>query len=136
MLGHLRIIGEVVAARDRADETVDEETAVDALLERLGTAITRRLASDVPVGFFLSGGVDSSLVTALAAESTGARIKTFTLTYEDQSTTDGKEQDRRWARWVADRYATDHVEETITCDDYPEAIRRIHHHISVSALFT
>jgi asparagine synthase (glutamine-hydrolysing) len=87
--------------------------------------VARRLVSDVPVGFFLSGGIDSSLVTALAAETAGSRIKTFTLTYEDSSTTHGKEQDRRWARWTADRFGTDHREETITCSDYPSAIRRI-----------
>src|SRR5207253_11062693 len=46
----------------------NEEDAVDELLARMKTAVSRRLLSDVPVGFFLSGGVDSSLVTALAAE--------------------------------------------------------------------
>src|SRR5437764_2235681 len=103
----------------------DEEEIVDELIAKLRDGVSRRLASDVPVGFFLSGGVDSSLVTALAAEAAGDRVKTFTLTYEDQSTTQGKEQDRKWARWVAERYNTDHREETITCADYPAAIRRI-----------
>jgi len=103
----------------------DEEEIVDELLARLRPAVARRLVSDVPIGFFLSGGIDSSLVTALAAETAGTRIKTFTLTYEDSSTTHGKEQDRRWARWTAERFATDHREETITCSDYPSAIRKI-----------
>jgi len=104
---------------------VDEEEIVDELIARLKPAVARRLVSDVPVGFFLSGGIDSSLVTALAAETAGARIKTFTLTYEDGSTTPGKEQDRRWARWTAERFGTDHQEETITCADYPSAMRKI-----------
>jgi len=109
-----------------SDELIgDEEEVVDELITRLKPAVARRLVSDVPVGFFLSGGIDSSLVTALAAETAGSRIKTFTLTYEDSSTTPGKEQDRRWARWTAERFATDHREETITCADYPSAIRRI-----------
>jgi asparagine synthase (glutamine-hydrolysing) len=103
----------------------DEEEIVDELIARLKPAVARRLVSDVPVGFFLSGGIDSSLVTALAAETAATRIKTFTLTYEDSSTTHGKEQDRRWARWTAERFATDHREETITCSDYPSAIRKI-----------
>jgi asparagine synthase (glutamine-hydrolysing) len=102
-----------------------EEEIVDELIERLKDGVSRRLVSDVPVGFFLSGGIDSSLVTALASEVAGARIQTFTLTYEDASTTEGKEQDRRWARWTAEHFATDHREETITCADYPAAIRRI-----------
>jgi asparagine synthase (glutamine-hydrolysing) len=109
----------------RKESVGSEEEIVDDLIARLKPAVARRLVSDVPVGFFLSGGIDSSLVTALAAETAGTRIKTFTLTYEDYSTTQGKEQDRRWARWTAERYGTDHREETITCSDYPSAIRRI-----------
>jgi asparagine synthase (glutamine-hydrolysing) len=109
----------------REEPIVDEEEIVDDLIARLRPAVARRLVSDVPVGFFLSGGIDSSLVTALAAETAGSRIKTFTLTYEDSSTTPGKEQDRRWARWTAERFGTDHQEETITCADYPSAIRKI-----------
>ena len=103
----------------------DEEEIVDELLARLKGGVSRRLVSDVPVGFFLSGGIDSSLVTALASEVAGTRIQTFTLAYEGGSTTQGKEQDRRWARWTAERFATDHREETITCADYPAAIRKI-----------
>ena len=108
------------------DEPIgEEEEIVDELIAHLKPAVARRLVADVPVGFFLSGGIDSSLVTALAAETAGTRIKTFTLTYEDSSTTHGKEQDRRWARWTAERFGTEHREETITCSDYPTAIRRI-----------
>jgi asparagine synthase (glutamine-hydrolysing) len=103
----------------------DAAEAADELLTRMRRAVARRLMSDVPVGFSLSGGIDSSLTTALAAEVTQARIKTFTLTYEHDSTTTGKEQDRRWARWVADRYDTEHHEETITVGDYPSSLRKI-----------
>jgi asparagine synthase (glutamine-hydrolysing) len=81
--------------------------------------------SDVPVGFFLSGGIDSSLTTALAAEVAPSRVRTFTLTYANDSTTAGKEQDQRWARWVAERYCTEHHEETITFASYPDNLRKI-----------
>ena len=103
----------------------DDEDAADELLARMRRAVSRRLMSDVPIGFFLSGGIDSSLTTALAAEVAPSRIKTFTLTYAGASTTPGKEQDRRWARWVADRYDTDHHEETIAVSNYPASIRKI-----------
>jgi asparagine synthase (glutamine-hydrolysing) len=102
-----------------------EDEAIEELLERLRRAVRRRLMADVPVGFFLSGGLDSSLSTALAAEVAAGRVKTFTLTYADAATTAGKEQDRRWARWVAERYGTDHHEETITVANYPDSLRRI-----------
>lgn len=103
----------------------DDEEAAEELLRRMRTAVRRRLMSDVPVGFFLSGGIDSSLTTALAVEVASSQVKTFTLTYADDSTTAGKEQDRKWARWVAERYGTDHHEETVVFSNYPESIRQI-----------
>ena len=81
--------------------------------------------ADVPIGFFLSGGIDSSLSTALAAEVSRGPIQTFTLTYAQDSTTAGKEEDRRWARWVARRYGTEHHEETVSFSRFPESLRRI-----------
>lgn len=103
-----------------SDDEVSEE-----LLRLLRQGVRRRLMSDVPIGFFLSGGIDSSLSTALAAEEAGGRIKTFTLTYGRQSTTAGKDADRQWARWVADHYGTDHHEEVVDFGSYPETIKPI-----------
>jgi asparagine synthase (glutamine-hydrolysing) len=107
------------------DRAVDEPEATDELLRLMRAAVRRRLMSDVPVGFFLSGGIDSSLTTALAAEQAPERIKTFTLTYASGSGTEGKAQDRRWARWVADKYGTEHVEEEIAFGSFPASIGRI-----------
>jgi asparagine synthase (glutamine-hydrolysing) len=104
---------------------VDEEEAVDQLLELLRQGVRRRLMGDVPVGFFLSGGIDSSLSTALAAEEAPGRIKTFTLTYSSGSSTAGKDEDRRWARYVSERYDTDHEEATIEFRHFPDTIRAI-----------
>jgi asparagine synthase (glutamine-hydrolysing) len=103
----------------------DERECADELLTRMRRAVRRRLMSDVPVGFFLSGGIDSSLTTALAAEVTSSPVKTFTLTYMGRSTTAGKEDDRRWARWVAERYGTEHHEEEISIANYPANLRKI-----------
>jgi asparagine synthase (glutamine-hydrolysing) len=111
------------AAAEAAEMT--EAEIEDRLLEVLRRGVERRLMSDVPIGFFLSGGIDSSLSTALAAEMSGGPIKTFTLTYAQDSTTPGKEEDRRWARWVAQRYGTDHHEEEISFGSYPDNLRRI-----------
>lgn len=101
-----------------------EDSLADELLRLLRQGVKRRLMSDVPIGFFLSGGLDSSLSTALAAEQSG-RIATFTLAYSHDSTTPGKEQDRRWAQWVSEKYGTEHHEETIEFSNYPENLRRI-----------
>ncbi|MBA3766740.1 MAG: asparagine synthase (glutamine-hydrolyzing) [Acidobacteria bacterium] len=102
-----------------------EEELVEHLLRLLRRSVERRLMSDVPIGFFLSGGIDSTLTTALAAELSPGKIKTFTLTYAHSSTTEGKEQDHRWARWAAKRFATEHYEETVEFSNFPENLRRI-----------
>jgi asparagine synthase (glutamine-hydrolysing) len=106
-------------------DAIPEGEMVDRFLDLLRQGVERRLMSDVPIGFFLSGGLDSSLSTALAAELSRGRISTFTLTYASASTTPGKEQDRRWARWVAEKYGTEHHEETIEFSNFPENLRRI-----------
>lgn len=108
------------ALRDASEEELAERTL--ALLDR---SIERRLMGDVPIGFFLSGGIDSSLTVALAAARSTRRLRTFTLTYGEGSTADGKESDRHWARWAAERFDTDHHEEEITFSDLPTHLRRI-----------
>ena len=102
-----------------------EEELVERLLALLRQGIERRLMSDVPIGFFLSGGIDSTLSTVLAAEISSTPIKTFTLTYSGDSTTEGKEQDTRWARWAAAKYGTEHHEERVEFSNFPENLRRI-----------
>jgi len=72
------IYSEVVDAEYRS-----EEEHIEQVLETLRISVKIRLISDVPVGVFLSGGVDSSLVTALVAESKDVPLKTFTLGFKD-----------------------------------------------------
>ena len=101
---------------------IGEDEAAEHLLELLRRGVARRLMGDVPIGFFLSGGIDSSLSTALAAEAANGAIKTFTLTYGEGSSTAGKEEDRRWARYVAARFGTEHHEERIDFKQFPDTI--------------
>ncbi len=108
-----------------AGEPVEEGEAIERVLDLLKTAVTKRLMGDVPVGFFLSGGVDSSLTTALAAEASAGPVKTFTLTYDNAASTPGKEEDRRWARHVSALYGTEHVEETIDFGRFPDAMTKV-----------
>ncbi len=71
---------------DPIDPAVGEESLVDELLELLDGAVKRRLMSDVPLGVFLSGGVDSSLIAALAAKHIGSgQLKTFSIGFTDAS---------------------------------------------------
>jgi len=78
------------------------------LRERLRDSVRAHLVSDVPVGVLLSGGVDSSAITALAAEEAGGRLATFSVGFEERSF---DELDR--ARRIARRYGTTHHEEVL-----------------------
>jgi len=81
------------------------------LVAKLEEAVRLRLISDVPLGAFLSGGVDSSAVVATMARVGGGRVKTFSIGFS------AKEYDEtRYARMVAERYATDHEELVVEPD--------------------
>jgi asparagine synthase (glutamine-hydrolysing) len=78
----------------------------------LEAAVERRLVADVPLGAFLSGGVDSSAVVALMARLSDAPVRTFTIGFEDEQGFD----ERPYARLVAERYSTDHHEHVVRPD--------------------
>src|SRR5260221_7587899 len=78
---------------------VGEREALDAIDAMTRTAVRRRLRSDVPTGTLLSGGVDSSLITALASQEAGGSIDAVTLGYEGPVA-----DERPYARLVASRY--------------------------------
>jgi asparagine synthase (glutamine-hydrolysing) len=76
------------------------------LRRRISDAVERRLVSDVPLGAFLSGGVDSSSIVAFMSRLTGRRVKTFTIGFDDPGLFD----ERPYAARVAALYDTDHTE--------------------------
>ena len=88
-----------------AVQAVDEAALLDELEFLLRDAVRRQLVADVPVGVLLSGGVDSSLITAMAAR--GARkLKTFTIRFPGHGSLDETEH----ARLIARHFETEHVE--------------------------
>ncbi len=109
-------------------EKISEEELSDMIIDTLREAVRRRLISDVPIGFFLSGGLDSSLSTALAAESSSGPIKTFTLVYGEEDLSEGKRLDLEYARQVSDTYGTEHHEEVISSINFKEEYPRIISH--------
>ena len=76
------------------------------LRERLEASVRSRLSGDVPVGAFLSGGMDSSVIAGLASRAMGGRLRTFTVGFEGA----GPFDERACAREVARTYGTDHTE--------------------------
>ncbi|MBF0143768.1 MAG: amidotransferase 1, exosortase A system-associated [Magnetococcales bacterium] len=87
-------------------EHTDEATAAVSLRERLRESVKAHLVSDVPLGAFLSGGVDSSGVVALMAGSGGGPVTACTVTFAEAAFDEGK-----YAREVAGRYGVIHHEE-------------------------
>lgn len=93
------------------------------LADRVEEAVRLRLLSDVPLGAFLSGGVDSSAVVAMMARAGGGRVKTFSIGFA------AKEYDEtRYARLVAQRYGTDHEELVVEPDAVAVLPRLVWHY--------
>lgn len=93
------------------DNRHNETYFVDRTLEIMEEAVRIRLVSEVPLGAFLSGGIDSSLVVALMARQMGEPVKTFSIGFEDQDF-----NELAYARMVAKQYGTDHHEEIVRPD--------------------
>ncbi len=77
--------------------------------ERLQTSVRRRLISDVPLGVFLSGGLDSSAIVALMAQSTNIQVKTFSIGFRDS----GYYDERQYAHKVVNLFNTKHHEDEV-----------------------
>lgn len=86
------------------------------LLHRMREAVTSRMVADVPLGAFLSGGVDSSSVVALMAESSNRPVRTCSIGFDVAAL-----DESGYAGDVARRFATDHRSRTVSSDDF-EAI--------------
>jgi len=100
------------------DASLGEAEAAARIRALLEDSVRLQMRSDVPVGAYLSGGIDSSSVVALMAKLGAANVKTFTLVYEDGFA--NKDADRRFARQVSERYGTDHHEHVVTYADVPQ----------------
>lgn len=86
----------------------------------LRQAVRSRLVADVPVGVFLSGGLDSTLVASIAAEEVSGRLKTFTVAYDA-----GEVGEATQARATAERLGTDHHEVTLSSAEIAERVPRV-----------
>ncbi|MFT4911784.1 MAG: asparagine synthase (glutamine-hydrolyzing) [Brevundimonas sp.] len=109
-----------VAEAGRRNPFDDEEQAFETIQENLVDALRLQSVADVPVGAFLSGGVDSSTVVALMSQVVGSRVKTFTIGFEDQAM-----DESRFARAVADHLGTEHQELIIRPADVVDTISRL-----------
>src|SRR5262249_19513832 len=92
-------------------QRLSEAEAVEALREKLAEAVRLRMISDVPLGAFLSGGLDSSVVVGLMAGLSPQPVKTSSIGFREAAY-----NETAHARRVAERFATDHQEFVVEPD--------------------
>ena len=90
--------------------------AKSRLLDLLEESVALHMISDVPVGFLLSGGVDSTAMLGLAVGKTSHSISSYTIGFSDPQTTD----ERPYARLAAQKYGSEHHETTISANQFAE----------------
>ncbi len=109
--------------RFREDPTITEADAARQIRVLLEDSVRLQMRSDVPVGAYLSGGVDSSSVVALMSRMGASRLKTFTLVYDERLP--HKDADRHYARQVAALYGTEHHEHVVRPEDVVDRLEDI-----------
>jgi asparagine synthase (glutamine-hydrolysing) len=100
----------------------NDEEAIEALTELIRDAVKIRLMADVPLGAFLSGGIDSSTVVAFMSELTEIPVKTFSIGFGDPTY-----NELPYARLVADEFNTQHHEEYLQPDISEMVMRLVPH---------
>jgi asparagine synthase (glutamine-hydrolysing) len=108
---------QVAAAAQSDPLDLDEPESLERLDALLGDAVARRMVADVPLGAFLSGGIDSSLVVAMMQRRSARPVHTFTVAYEEK-----RYDESVYARAVGKHLGTDHAEVLVTSRDAQELV--------------
>lgn len=108
-------INDTFIANIKVDKNRSEEYWTEKLLDKFEQAVSRQMLSDVEVGSFLSGGLDSALITAIASKHSKSPIKTFCMGFEGASKEDDEIQE---ARRSAELLGTNHYDLIVSPKDY------------------
>lgn len=100
--------------------TLNYDDAQTRLVALMDASVNERMIADVPLGAFLSGGIDSSVVVALASKYT-SNLNTFSVGYRDNAFFD----ETKYAKLVADKYKTNHTVFSLTNNDFLEHVHNV-----------
>lgn len=112
---------------------IDEEEVVGELINKIRSAVRRQMVADVPVGAFLSGGIDSSLITAMLCEAANKQVKTYNVSFSGQA----EYNESPFARLVSEKFNTSHrqvVMEEQICQLLPRLIWHLDEPIADQAI--
>ena len=117
------------------DYLTKENQWCDRIYSLLENSVKKRLVADVPVGVFLSGGLDSSIITYLAAKNSSSKINTFSIRFQDESFSEIK-----YSNLISKKFNTNHLIELINSKDinsiFNDFLSKIHEPISDSSLLS
>lgn len=100
-----------------------EEAWKKKILTKLEEAVAIRMVADVPLGAFLSGGIDSSAVVALMSRHSNSPVKTFSIGFEEE-----RYSELKYARLIADKFKTDHTEFIVKPNAIDILPKLVHHY--------
>lgn len=118
--GHIKIIPYWKLEFSEPEEPSKENDIVDEFTRIFEESVKMRLMSDVPLGMFLSGGIDSSAIAAVMSKMVDQPIKTFSVGFEEREA-----NELYYARLISQRYGTDHHEVIITPNEFFVVVPRL-----------
>jgi len=132
--GHYYYKGEFICYEDVTKVTLQEEKSLEKIIisikEKLIKGVEKRLDSDAPLGFLLSGGLDSSLVCAIASKKLEKPIRTFAIGMVKDAI------DLKYAKQVADYLGSIHTEVIITKEEILDALEEVIYHLETYDITT
>lgn len=107
---------------DQPRQNISEQDSLNGLDKILGTAVQERMISDVPIGTFLSGGIDSSLISSMMQEQSDRPVETFTIAFDDPRYNEAEK-----AKQIADHLGTHHTEMLLKPQEATDTIQHLGH---------